>query len=169
MKAILDEVVPGVELPEGRIYFSIKAIPSSRFVAEPDCPDELPKRLAAHYSRIRLTATDILTANDELRNLLKPLGQLQPSHFWFNVGAPSDRRSIDITDNDPAHHRIISIGGDLPSDSTQKTAFVQAVKGSKFVEKMPYWSRGDLYVQLRQLYAHKTRRLETYTALVELL
>lgn len=168
MKALLDEVVAFVELPHGSMTFHIKTLDSSRFIAEAEDPEDMREHRAL-YSKIQLQASDILSANDEVRNRLKHLGPLIPTQFWFALHMPKGKLSMCIEDVDPSRHRVISIHGDWPRDNAKKVAFSNAVANSKYVEKKPYWKGRELYVRLKPAFVHPTQRLATYAALLNYL
>lgn len=173
MKATLDEITTEVKLPRGTIEsFSIKASRRSRFKAKAETPRRLPGLIAAQYARISLKSPGILAANDELRTHLELIGDVLPSHFWYELDSPNEETIFVIRDIDPVDHRVISIGsyspGDFDENDSRLVAFVEAIAASKFCEQKPCWVNAELYVRIKPMYTCATNRLDTYRKVLEL-
>lgn len=170
MEAIFDELFVRVEFESGSIHFSVNPQLPVFEAVWIDTLGDVPEINAA-YGQIPLNSPDILTANDELRDLLAVLpGRLHPSEFCYTGEGEVD---LVIHDNDPSRHRTLSIDsyGDPPllKGYPRSMAFFEAVSNSGFCEHGPYWrSDGSLGLTLLPPYAHAAHRLDTYQKLVRL-
>ena len=173
LKTALYEITVEVLLRTGvHESFSIVTPQSSGFIAKAETPTDLPADLAARYAEIPLKSRDILAANDELRTLLeRRLGDVSPSHFWYDLSTPTEEIILVIRDVDPVEHRLISIGGCEPSlneKDKRSVAFAQAITTSGLNERDPYWVKEELHVKLKSACVDPTSRLETFDTLVGL-
>lgn len=172
LKTALYEITVEVLLHRGvHESFSIVTPQSSGFIAKAETPTDLPADLAARYAEIPLKSRDILAANDELRTLLGPLGDVSPSHYWYDLSTSDEEIILIVRDVDPVEHRLIGIGGCEPSlgeKDKRSLAFAQEIAASGLNERDPYWVKEELYVKLKSACVDPTSRLETFDTLVRL-
>ena len=155
----------------GNMAFSIDPASTGNITAKLTYNSREPSRLGSRLKEVRLTSSGILSAVDELRGILRPLGDVTYPYYCYNLGTRKDGLALWICDHDPTNHRTLAIGGQsftLNEDRSRSAAFLEALAKSPFCERRPYWKSRNIIVRLKLRHAHRAHRLDTYAKLLEL-
>ncbi len=166
----LKAVSVSVDLLNDTFRFVIQEPLQAPFLAEAEDPKELPRELKP-YAKISLISTNIIAANNELRQLVRPLGRLNQSVFEYKE--TSKRGAVlHVQDTDPRRHRLVDIGCytyNLRKGDIRSEAFRAAIANCDFVIGVPDWKNVELVVTLRPRHNCRLSLLETFAHLASLL